>query len=197
MLTFFGFSETDYIDNFWNDFTPYFQKLIYDEGTYIIGEHTRTKKLPGLKEAQIGISAKFLKSLYIPFEDYPHSIYDKKKDIVIYSKDEAREFYFRFFFNPAYLKLRDKNLSRALFKMGVQIGRPDSVKMLQEACNRVLRTGLLRLTGTFSIDTLKACNEMFNPNLLYDMFIVMVSQYNEAIKPGALKRMIRAVRNLF
>jgi lysozyme family protein len=116
---------------------------------------------------------------------------------VVYTKDQARELYFRFFFNPAYLKLRDKNLSKLLFKFSVQVGRPDSVKMLQEAVNRVVRAPLLKLTGTFSIDTLKACNELFNPNMLYDNYVVMISQYNAAIKPGPMQQLIRAVKKLF
>jgi hypothetical protein len=197
MLTFFGFSEQDYIDNFWNDYVHYFQKLTNDEGAYIVGQYARAIKMKGSKIVEHGLSAKFLESLKIPFQEYPHSYYDKKMDVVTYTKEQARELYFRFFFNPAYLKMRDKNLSGLLFKFGVQVGRHDAVKMLQEAINRVIRTKLLIITGTFSIDTLKASNEIFNPNVLYDMYVVMISQYKETIKPGSITQLIRAVKNLF
>jgi hypothetical protein len=195
-MIYFGLVEKDYIEAFWDDYCPFFDRLIKDTGTFIPSIHLRKIKLKNNPDPSIGMSWRFLQSVGVKAGNYKNNIIPEK-DILLLNKDTARTLYFFHFFNPAYLKLRDKNLARILFKFGLEVGRKGAIKVLQEAMNRLLKTQLFKLDGYFSVDLLKSCNTVFNPDMLFEMFLLLIFEFNEDNKPGTFKKLFRAFKNWF
>lgn len=202
MKLYFGLSFEDYVNNYWEDFSPYFDNLLIDEGGFVSGEQARKIKDPG-GATIYGISLKFLIGIGIDPEDLAHDgdinndgVIDEK-DIVCLSKDQARELYFKYFWSPYYLKIKDVQLANRLFNFGVNAGKVSAVKLLQESLNQTVQAPVLKVDGKFGLDTLQCINQVSSSRVLYDKYVILIQQFYESLhKPQFFAGWIRRLKRL-
>lgn len=195
MKLYFGLPLDQYHDNFYSEFTVFFNNLLIDEGGYVPGKQARAIKDPG-GATKFGISLSFLKSCSVDLADINHDGIIDEKDIVLLTQAQAAELYFKYFWNPLYPKITNIQLANRLFNLGVNTGKPRAVMLLQQAVNDSLQAPTLKRDGIFGAGTLGAVNGIAFPQKLYDRYIVLIEDYYRALnKPqflaGWIKRTLR------
>jgi lysozyme family protein len=196
MKTFYGMKKEDYIKEFSDYFEPFFEHLMTDEGGYLSGEQAKKIKDPG-GATKYGISLRFLKSLDIDIADINNDGVIDERDIVILNKQQAKELYLLYFWNPLYTKLNSKQIQNRIFNFGVNAGKQKAVKIFQDTVNHTIQCPLLKTDGIFGEKTLKAANTL-NQDKLYENYVISLEAYYRGLnKPQFLKGWLNRLRRLF
>lgn len=194
MKKYFGLPYEEYSDLFLEEFEVFFLHLLQDEGGYLPGKQARALKDKG-GATNLGISLKFLRSLDIDEGDINNDGVIDEEDIIILTKEQAKELYFKYFYNPIYSRIKDVQLANRIFNFGVNAGKRTSVKLLQITINGLMDTKLLVEDGILGRNTLEAVNNIFHLKL-YDNYIINISEFYRQLNkpqffPGWINRLTR------
>jgi len=180
---FFGLTEEQYEESFDKEFSAFFNQLIIDEGGYVTGDQAKKFKDPG-GATKYGISLTFLKGLGIDVtNDIVNDGVVDERDIVALTQDQARELYFKYFFNPLYLKIDNVQIANKVFNIGVNIGKVKAVEILQDSVNKTFGAPLVVVDGSFGMKTLAAVNQV-NQQKLYDNYVIAIEVYYTSLNKG-------------
>lgn len=147
----------------------------------------------------MGISLRFLIGCGVDVGDINHDGIVNEQDIVLLTKDQAKDLYFKYFWNPLYTDIKHIQLSNRIFNFGVNAGKRTAVKVLQRSINKMLDIPLLKIDGRFGRNTLKAVKNI-NRDKLYVEYIIEIEEYYRSLdKPqfmkGWLRRLARLIPN--
>ena len=195
MKTFFGLTEEQYYKLFFKEYCVFSDQFCVDNNGYLPKIHYKKfKDSAGYKKS--GISLKFLKELKINISDIDNDGIIIEKDIVALTKDQARELYFRYFFNPLYLKIDNVQIANKVFNIGVNIGKVKAVEILQDSVNKTFGAPLVSVDGSFGMKTLAAVNHV-NQQKLYDNYVIAIEAYYTSLNKGQfLAGWIKRVKEL-
>lgn len=195
MKLYYGLPYEQYQEAFGIQFNAYFEHLMEDEGGYLPGK--RAKEIGDRGGAtNMGISLRFLIGCGVDVGDLNHDGIIDEKDIVALTKDQAKELYFKYFFNPLYLQIRHVQLTNRIFNFGVNAGKRTSVKVLQRTINEMMDIPLLKIDGRFGRLTLGAIRNV-NQDKLYAAYIIKIEDYYRSLKkPQFMKGWLRRLSKL-
>lgn len=128
-----------------------------NEGGEVSGEKARKLGDTG-GATKYGISLAFLKKLNLNIADINCDGVIDEKDIMVLTYEQAKELYYRFFYNPLYESIIYEELAFRLFDFGINAGPPNAVILLQKSVNTFLKLGTLKEDGVFGIRTLGVVN---------------------------------------
>lgn len=195
MKLFYGLPYTTYYKAFSIEFESFFNHLMDDEGGYLPGRQAKKIKDPG-GATNYGISLRFLKTCNVDIADINNDGVIDEKDIVLLTKRQAKELYFKYFWNPLYIDIKHIQLSNRLFNFGVNAGKRTSVKVLQRTVNKLMDIPLLRIDGIFGRNTLKAVKNV-DREKLYRLYIIEVEDYYRSLnKPQFIRTWMRRLSSL-
>lgn len=195
MKLYYGLTYETYHEAFALDFESYFNHLIDDEGGYLPGR--KAKRIGDLGGAtNHGISLRFLKTCKVDLADINHDGTIDEKDIVLLTKQQAKQLYFKYFWNPLYIDIKHVQLANRIFNFGVNAGKRTSVKVLQRTVNKLMDIPLLRVDGIFGRNTLKAVKNV-DREKLYRLYIIEVEDYYRSLnKPQFMRNWMRRLSRL-
>jgi lysozyme family protein len=195
MKLFYGLPYESYHDAFISAFDKYFDHLMEDEGGYLPGK--RAKQIGDRGGAtNWGISLRFLISCGVDVGDLNNDGVVDEKDIVLLNKEQARELYFKYFYNPLYKEIRHVQLENRIFNFGVNAGKRTSVRILQHTINKMMDIPLLKVDGLFGRNTLSAVRNV-DRDRLYREYIIEVEDYYRSLnKPQFIKGWLRRLSRL-
>ena len=195
MMQYFGLTEEQYQESFGKEFSAFFDQLMIDEGGFLTGDQAKKFKDPG-GATKFGISLKFLQGCGVNVADINNDGVINEQDIVALTKDQARELYFRYFFNPLYLKIDNVQIANKVFNIGVNIGKVKAVEILQDSVNKTFGAPLVSVDGSFGMKTLAAVNHV-NQQKLYDNYVIAIEAYYTSLNKGQfLAGWIKRVKEL-
>jgi len=186
MKLYYGLPYETYQEAFLDKFNVFFDHLIEDEGGYLPGRIAKRTGDHG-GATNMGISLRFLISCGVDVGDINNDGIVDEKDIMLLTKQQAKELYFKYFFNPLYIDIRNVQLANRLFNFGVNVGKRTSVKILQRSVNKMMDIPLIKIDGLFGRNTLAAVRNV-NQDKLYQQFIIDAEDYYRSLnKPKFLK----------
>jgi len=195
MKLYFGLPLKEYFDNFFTEFNIYFEHLIEDEGDYLPGKQARKIKDPG-GATNYGISLKFLQDCGVDVGDLNNDGVVDEKDIVVLTREQARELYFKYFWNPLYPEMKHIQMINRVFNFGVNAGRKISVKLLQRSVNKILDIKLLKIDGVFGKDTLGAVTNVDKEKLYREYVVACEDYYRSLNKPQFINGWLRRLSHI-
>lgn len=199
---FYGLTAEDYYKTYYEAFNKFFDHLFQDEGGYLPGRQARKLKDPG-GATNIGISLRFLIGIGIDRADLDRDgdinndgVIDEK-DIVCLTREQAKDLYFKYFYNPLYEMIDNAEIANRIFNFGVNAGKRAAVKLIQTSVNDYLDATILKVDGKFGKKTLDAINGCLPARKLYDHYSFLIeSFYRDLNKPQFFKGWMNRLRKL-
>jgi lysozyme family protein len=195
MRLYYGLPYETYQEAFLDKFDVFFNHLLEDEGGYLPGKRAKKIGDPG-GATSWGISLRFLISCGVDVGDINNDGIVDEKDIVLLSKGQAKELYFKYFWNPLYTEIRHIQLANRIFNFGVNSGKRRSVKILQFSINKMMDIPLLKVDGIFGRKSLAAIKNV-NQDKLYETYIIEIERFYRSLdKPQFIRGWLRRLSRL-